>query len=81
MRLVGLPKVVQYEFSKRVMFAEAKSTTGQNTVRLLQSEKVNQPVRQLVGLEERNLLLQYEVFVMPQVVQNQKIKVWNGKQT
>ena len=63
------------------MFAEAKSTTGQNTVRLLQSEKVNQPVRQLVGLEERNLLLQYEVFVMPQVVQNQKIEVWNGKQT
>ena len=63
------------------MFAEAKSTTGQNTVRLLQSEKVNQPVRQLVRLEERNLFLQYEVFVMPQVVQNQKIEVCNGKQT
>lgn len=81
MWLVGLLKIVQYEFSKRVMFTEAKGTTAQYTVRLPQSENIRQPFRQLVGLEELNLLLQHEVFVMSEVVENHKIKICNVTQT
>ena len=77
MWFVGLLEMVQNVFSKRVMFTEAKCTTAQDTVWLFQSEKITDPVRQLIRVEQRNLLLKHEVFVMAEVVENKKIKICN----